>query len=69
MTKLMEYTGRVKAGLYVRGRTQKELAARLGIAPETFSRKMRSPGLFTAREIEQIRAFMGWSNLCGEGER
>ena len=68
MTKLKEYTGRVKSGLYTRGRTQKELAGKLGITPETLSRKMRNPDLFTGKDIEQIRAFMGWKNLCGEGE-
>ena len=69
MTKLREYTGRVKAALYMRGRTQKELAMRIGITPEALSRKMRNPDLFTGRDIEAIRDFMSWKNLCGEGEK
>ena len=65
---LSNYTCRIKAALYARGWRQKDLAHRIGMAPETLSRKMKNPRLFTAENIEDIRAFMGWKCLCGEDE-
>ena len=68
MRGLTGYPGNIRAALNELGHTQYELAARLDIAPETLSRKMRNPKLFRGEEMEKIRKFFCWKNLGGEDE-
>ena len=60
------YPARIAAGMRLTGVTQKQLAEKCGIRPETMSRKMKTPETFTLAEMEAIRATMGWRNLGGE---
>lgn len=63
---MRQYAARVRGALLLTGITQNELAKRLGIAPETLSRKMRRPERFTGAEIETIQRTFRWSRLGGE---
>lgn len=63
---MRQYAARVKGALLLNGLTQAELAKRLGIAPETMSRKMRRPGMFTGAEMETIQRTFRWARLGGE---
>lgn len=63
---MRQYAARVKGALLLTGLTQTDLARRLGIAPETLSRKMRRPELFTGAEIETIQRTFRWQRLGGE---
>ena len=65
---LSNYSGRIKSALWARGWRQQDLAKRIGMAPETLSRKLKNPRLFTAENMEDIRAFMGWIYIGGEDE-
>ena len=66
MEKAETYGRAIRAGLAFTGWTQAELAKRLGIAPETMSRKMRRPEMFTGAEIETIQRTFRWARMGGE---
>lgn len=63
---LKPYGARIKGALYETGITQKELAGKLGIAPETLSRKIARPERFTGGEMEIIRKTFKWKCIGGE---
>lgn len=65
MKSLRKYPAAVKAGLIERQMKQKDLAKKIGIEPETLSRKMKSPDKFTLGEMFLIQTVLDWATLEG----
>ena len=51
MQKAEEYARAIRAALAYTGKTQAELAARMGRHEDTLGRKLRRPGTFTLSEL------------------
>lgn len=51
MQKAEEYARAIRAVLAYTGKTQAELAQRMGIHEDTLGRKLRRPGTFTVSEL------------------
>lgn len=63
---MKQYAARVKGAMFETGIRRDELARKLGIAPETLSRKMGRPERFTGGEMEIIQRTFKWRNIGGE---
>lgn len=51
MQKAEEYARAIRAALAYTGKTQAELAARMGMHEDTLGRKLKRPGSFTVEEL------------------
>ena len=60
------YRAQIRAEMAFASLKASDMARKLGIEPETFSRKMNGHRDFSEREMRAIQRTFGWKTLGGE---
>lgn len=65
MKKAEEYAKAIRAALAYSGRTQADLAERMGISADTLGRKLKHPQALTLLDLIQADELIKWTNFMG----